>query len=127
MLSGPRLDTESYRLRDIALDPQDRLYVVDELRRIVRRVEGDQVTTVAGNRLTFTIPDARQATSVSLRAEHTAVDANGNLYLLAANVLLRIDAVNGLVTHVAGTGADCVSGACGTGGPQGGGDLCDRL
>ncbi len=120
--NGPRLTTQFFRLEDLSFDPQGRLHLVDELNRIIRVIDGETVTTEIGNRTSLTNPEGREALSVNLAVGFSAADSAGNLYILASGFIFRVDAVTGIIRHIAGTGIGsdgfaCDTGTCGTNGP----------
>ncbi|HSI05747.1 MAG TPA: DUF4215 domain-containing protein, partial [Myxococcota bacterium] len=119
---GPRLATQFFRLGGISFDPAGRLHVVDELNRILRVIDGETVTTEIGNRTPLTNPEGREALGANLTVSMTAADSAGNLYALVSGYIFRIDAVTGIIDHIAGIGIGsdgfpCDTGTCGTDGP----------
>lgn len=122
---GPRATTQFFRLTGMSFDPAGRLHVIDELNRIIRVIVGDVVTTELGNRTPLTNPAGREAISANLAAGLTAVDGVGNLFVVVSGFIFRVDAVTGLISHVAGIGVgsdgfpcrDSAEDACGSGGP----------
>ncbi len=122
---GPRLATQFFRVTGLSLDPGGRLHVIDQLNRVVRVIDGDVITTEIGNRTALTSPAGREAISANLSVGLTAADGAGNLYVVVSGFIFRVDAVTGLIQHVAGIGMGSdgfpcrASGdtACGTDGP----------
>ncbi len=119
---GPRLTTQFFRLEALSFDPTGRLHLIDELNRIVRVIDGDTVTTEIGNRTPLTNPEGREAIGANLAVSMTAADSAGNLYVLVSGFIFRVDAVTGLIDHIAGIGVGsdgfaCDAGSCGTDGP----------
>lgn len=101
----------------LALDRSGNLYIADADNNRVRRVSPSGViTTAAGNGLGGFAGDGGPATAASLNLpEDVAVDAAGNLFIADAgnNRIRKVDP-SGVISTVAGTGAD---GFSGDGGP----------
>ena len=102
----------------VALDAAGNLYIADPGNHVVRRVDAatGSITTVAGTGAEGYSGDGGPATAATLIPAHVALDAAGNLYIADPFHLRvrRVDAATGLITTVAGTGAE---GYAGDGGP----------
>jgi trimeric autotransporter adhesin len=103
----------------IAVDSLDNIYIADNFNLRVRKVEAATgiITTVAGNGIEGYSSDGRPAVFSSLgRVLGIAVDSVGNIYLgdNDAHRIRKITAATGIITTVAGTGAQ---GFSGDGGP----------
>lgn len=115
---GPAAELSLGIVYGLALDPSGALLISEANARRVRRLDlaTGVLTTVAGGGST-PYQDGLPATQVGLGFLYgIAVDPGGNL-LIAANALdrlLRVDAVTGIITTVAGTGT---AGDSGDGGP----------
>ena len=103
-LSGPR---------GVALGPDGSLYIADQLNGRIRRVGPDGIiTTVAGTGSSLSSGDGGPATEAGVfGAADVAVGADGSLYI-AETFGHRIRRVgpDGIITTVAGTGAEDFSG-----------------
>lgn len=94
----------------IAIDSSNDIFIADSGNNRIRRVDGTTgiITTVAGNGTAAFAGDGALATAASLNSPSgVALDAAGNLYIAdsANNRIRRVDAVSGIITTVAGTGA----------------------
>jgi uncharacterized protein (TIGR03437 family) len=101
----------------IAVDAAGSLYIADVENHRIRKVpRGGVITTVAGNGTSAFSGDLGPAVSASLSYPRgVAADAAGNLYIAdSANRRVRKVSPGGIITTVAGTGAD---GFSGDGGP----------
>ena len=85
--------------KEIAVDRQDNIFVVDTENHCIRRIEADSglVTTVAGTGQAGGAGDRGPATAATLKRPHGAcVDAEGNLYIGdSENHRVRFVSVNG--------------------------------
>ncbi len=99
----------------VAVDASGNVYVADTNNNLVRRVSGGLVSTVAGTGAAGFGPDGVSATSSMLnRPEGVAVDASGNVLLIADQANNRIRRVaTGIITTVAGNGSFGFSGDTG--------------
>jgi sugar lactone lactonase YvrE len=99
---------------NVAVDPAGDVYVADWsgfIRKIWVRDRG--ITTVAGIGVLGYSGDGGQATNAMIgKAIYIAVDATGNIYFADGdnNRIRKIDAATGIITTVAGTGADADTG-----------------
>ena len=103
----------------LAVDGAGNLYIAEEGRHRIRRVDAATgvITTVAGNGGGGFLGDGGPATDASLSSLWgVAVDGSGNLYIAesGSNPIRRVDAATGVITTVAGDGAE---GFWGDGGP----------
>ncbi|MEZ4364747.1 MAG: DUF4215 domain-containing protein [Kofleriaceae bacterium] len=103
----------------LALDGQGNLFVADTGNHRVRRVDAATgvITTVAGTGAAGFTGDGGLATGAWLSApQGVAVDGDGDLFIADSsnNRIRRVDASNGVITTVAGSG---VGGFAGDGGP----------
>ncbi len=99
----------------MAPDPQGNLFFADTGNHRIRRVDAvtGLITTVAGNGRPGFSGDLGPATAASLRAPAgLALDATGALLLADTgnHRIRRVDPTSGLITTVAGTGAQALAG-----------------
>jgi uncharacterized protein (TIGR03437 family) len=109
-----RLDTPY----TVAVDRQGNLYVSDTGNNRVRKVNASdsKINTVAGTGETGSAGDGGPATAAQLNEpEQVAFDAQGNFYIADTfnNRIRKVNASDGIITTIAGTG---VRGATGDGG-----------
>jgi sugar lactone lactonase YvrE len=93
----------------LTTDPQGRIVFADRYNAIVGRVESDgRVTIIAGNGVRGFSGDGGDAASASLDEPVAAVyDRSGNLYIVDnGNKRIRRVTPQGLITTIAGNGAD---------------------
>lgn len=101
-------------------DPSGNLYISDSGNFVIRRVDAGTgvITTVVGNGTAGYSGDGGPATGASLNGDDVAItiDRAGNFFIADDwnNVIRRVDAFTGIITTVAGTGAN---GYSGDGGP----------
>ncbi len=93
----------------LAVDALNNVYINDQLNRLVRKVaQGTGViTTMMGNTLNNPFQPNQTGPNTSLGDPSAiALDRNGDLFVadFAGNRVLRLDAITGLVSNVAGTG-----------------------
>jgi streptogramin lyase len=110
MLNGPF---------DLAFDPAGNLYFADTFNHRIRRVDGRSgvIATIAGNGTAGYTGDGGPALQAALNEPYgVVVDRVGNVYTADRKnaCVRRIDAVSGIITTFAGTGAP---GYSGDGGP----------
>ncbi|MCK6684011.1 MAG: hypothetical protein L6R30_16540 [Thermoanaerobaculia bacterium] len=103
----------------VAIDERGNLYMVDKGADRIRRIEAATgiITTVAGNGTWDTSGDSGPATAAGLKyPEAVALDASSNLFIVDGGhrTIRRVAAGTGIITTVAGTGAN---GLQGDGGP----------
>ena len=103
----------------VAVDGAGNVFIADTQNHRIRRVDAGsgEITTVAGTGAEGASGDGGPATSASLRFPFSvAVDGAGNLYVADTNnhLIRRVDGASGVITTVAGTGAQ---GGGGDGGP----------
>ncbi len=98
---------------DLALDADGNLFIADSQNSLIRKVDTNGIiTTVAGNGTAAYSGDGGAATNASLSyPSGVAVDADGNLFIADRdNHCIRQVDTNGLITTVAGNGAQGYSG-----------------
>ena len=103
--------------RGLAVDRIGNVFVLDQGNARARRIDyaSGAITTVAGTGQNGVAGDGGPATAAPLnQPRDLAVDAAGNLFLLEAARVRRVDAATGVIRTVAGNGA---SGLAGDGGP----------
>jgi sugar lactone lactonase YvrE len=123
--NGPATDARLNFPFGLAVDAHGNLFIADSYNNRVRKVSPDGViTTVAGNGSKRSSGDGGLATEAGMVPYGgLAVDAagdlfiadNGNPYDLTTYRVRKVDAVTGIITSVAGTGAN--GGFSGDGGP----------
>ncbi len=101
--------------RGVAIDASGNVYVADSVNHRVRRLDASRtlVTTVAGcGRVGFDGDGGLALTAALDGPSSVAVDAAGNLFVTDTNNrrIRRVDAATGVITTVAGTGAEGLSG-----------------
>jgi len=105
-----------------AVDAAGNLYIADTGQNRIRKVTpSGTITTVAGTGATGGGGNGGAATAATLNSPYAvAVDKAGNLFIADAgsNAVRRVDAVTGVISAFAGTGACCYGGN-GTGGDGG--------
>ncbi len=106
----------------VATDRAGNIYIADELNGRVRRVDSKGIiTTIAGNGDLSSLPlVGGPATQVSLAQPGSlAVDSTGNVYIVdpEQHSVVRVDAVTGILTTVAGDWYSLRQGYEGDGGP----------
>jgi len=91
----------------IAVDSSGNLYIADFLNLRVRKVAGNNLSTVAGNGVFSFSGDGGQALNAQMNGpQGVAVDASGNIYVSdTSNHVVRRVASNGVITTVAGNGS----------------------
>ena len=111
---GPALDAELFEPRNMTIDAAGNYYFCEPYEHRVRKVSRDgTITTVAGTGSQyFGGGDGGPATSATLNVPSgVALDAAGNLYIADTyhNRIRKVD-LNGIITTVAGNGAQSYSG-----------------
>lgn len=112
---GAALVAQFYSPYGVAVAPNGNVYVADLNNRRIRMVDvgAGEISTVAGSGLLAYDGDGVPATSAAIgRPQWLAFDADGNLYFSSPdqNRIRRVDAVTGLISTIAGTGAAGFSG-----------------
>jgi sugar lactone lactonase YvrE len=113
---GPAARAQLYYPGSLATDSDGNLYVSDGYNRRIRKITRDgTITTVAGNGTKGDSGDGGQSVLATISEySHVALDAKGNLYLAQLSHRVRKVSPEGIITTVAGTGAQ---GFFGDGGP----------
>ena len=113
---GPATNATLNRPTFVVVDPAGKLYITDSSNQRIRRVDlNGTITTIAGNGLAGFSGDGGPATDASLMFPlGITMDRIGNLYVADANNhrIRRID-LRGVITTVAGNGAEGFSGDLG--------------
>ena len=109
--NGPATAAQLWFPLGIAVDAEGDLYIADCINHRIRKVSNGVITTVAGTGVADFNGDDRPATSAQLNSPRgVAVDAAGNLYIAdSSNHRIR-KVSNGVITTVAGNGAEGFSG-----------------
>lgn len=99
----------------IAIDPQDNLYIGDNLNQRIRKITPTGlVSTIAGNGITGTSDGTGTAAQFN-SPQGIALDTQGNLYVAEySNHRIRKISSTGVVTTIAGTGATGFADGIGT-------------
>ncbi len=106
---GPATNAQFQNPAAVAVDAWGNLYIADEDNNRVRRMDTHGViTTVAGNGFPSYWGDGAAATNANISSPvGVAVDASGNLYIAdQGNNAIRQVATNGIISTVAGNGAN---------------------
>ncbi len=108
--------------QSIALDTAGNLYIADPGTNRVRKVNATTgiITTVAGNGTNGFSGNGGPATAAALIAGGIDLDANGNLYIAAGNMVRKVNASTGVITTIAGGGS-----SLGDGGPATSAQFCN--
>ncbi len=116
---GPAVNAPVAANLGLAYDSAGNLFIADAGQNRIRRVDAvtGSITTVAGNGTFASTGNGGPALLASVgRPEGIALDSSGNIYVSdqVGNVVRRIDAVTGIISAFAGSGA---IGFSGDGGP----------
>jgi sugar lactone lactonase YvrE len=112
---GPATSASLDTPNGVSVDSAGNLYIADMSNSRIRKVSGGTITTVAGNGTHGFSGDGGPATSASLwNPSGVAVDSAGNLYIADTDNKRIRKVSGGMITTVAGGGAD---GFLGDGGP----------
>jgi sugar lactone lactonase YvrE len=107
---GPAISARLYDPEDLTVDSSGNLYIADIGNNRIRKVSNGVITTVAGNGMGGFSGDNGPATNAGLSGRGMAVDSAGALYI-ADSGNFRIRKVStGVITTVAGNGAQGFSG-----------------
>jgi sugar lactone lactonase YvrE len=105
---GPATSAALSLPEGVTVDSAGNVFIADTVNNRTRKVDtSGKITTVAGN---GSIGDGGPATSATLYFPNAvAVDGTGNFYIADTvnNVVRRVDAVTGVITHVAGVNDLC--------------------
>ncbi len=124
---GPATSAVFYQAIRLAFDSSENLYVADYANNRVRRIDAHTgiITTVAGSAtacpggINQPCGDGGLATQANLFGpEAVTFDGAGDMFIAEHfnERVRRVDAVTGIITTVAGTGARCATSPCGDGG-----------
>jgi uncharacterized protein (TIGR03437 family) len=96
----------------LAIDVSGNLYIADQNNWVIRRISNGIINTVAGTGKPGYSGDNGQATKAMLNApQGVAVDTSGNIYIAdTGNQRIRYVNTSGIITTIAGTGANNFSG-----------------
>ena len=115
---GPATDAELNSPFGLAFDDADNLYIADSGNHRIRRIDlaTGIITTLAGSGSPAFEGDDGSALDAAFHAPHGVdVDRHGNIYIADTlnNRIRKVDAFNGIVTTIAGTGIAGSSGDLG--------------
>jgi len=124
--NGPAISAQFAAPSGLAIDSSGNIYIADTGNQRIRRISNGTITTVAGNGTAGFSGDNGPATSAQLNLappfelypgllSGLAVDSAGNLYIAdAGNQRIRMVSAAGIISTIAGNGAQ---GFSGDGGP----------
>jgi hypothetical protein len=95
------------------VDAGGNIFIVDHANRVVRKVTGGIITTIAGTGISGYSGDGGPATNARIDAVNIFVDTRGNIYLADLYSVIRVVDTYSVINTVAGTG---VAGYSGDGG-----------
>lgn len=114
---GPALNAQLYFPAIVAVDSKGAIYVSDENNNVVRRIDPSTgtISTYAGNPHASSLGDGGPATG-ALLVQPTGItfDKSDNLYICSLDRVRKVNARDGTISTVAGSG---LWGASGDGGP----------
>src|SRR5207247_2221142 len=98
--------------RQLATDTSGNILLADSANHRIRKIStGGTITTVVGNGILGFSGDGGAATLAQVaNPEGLALDAAGNIYIGTDKRIRKVDAVTGIITTVAGTGAEGYTG-----------------
>src|SRR5216683_2302076 len=116
--SGPATAAHLNLPTALAFDPAGNLYIADTQNHRIRKIAATtgNITTIAGNGTQGFSGDAGPATSASIDSPTgLSVDTSSNVYLADTDNhrIRRIDATTGIITTIAGAGAQTFAGDTG--------------
>ena len=107
---GPATEVHLIEPIDVAVDTDGSLYIADvELHRVLKVDPAGVLTTFAGNGASGYAGDGLKATSTSLDPLGVALDGQGDVLISEGTRIRKVDST-GLISTIAGTGADSVTG-----------------
>ena len=114
----PATSASLYIPADVCVDTAGNIYLADGSNRRVRKIDASTgiITTFAGRGIMGNSGDGGPATDAELSAAGVMLDAGGNLYITdwGNKCIRKVDALTGIISTIAGTGA---IGSSGDGGP----------
>jgi len=107
----------------VAVDGSGNVYICDSGNQRIRKITAATgvISTIAGNGTAGSEGDGGPGTAAQINSpQNVAVDKNGNVYFsdFSNNRIRKVNAADGMISTVAGTGQTCspAGGACGDGG-----------
>ena len=116
---GPATEAKLKAPADVAVDAQGNLFIADADNGRIRRVDAEtgMMSTVAGGGIPkreggiLVTGDGGLATDAWFKTSNSVtVDSEGNIYFMVTNRLRRVDAETSIITSLAGTGTNGLSG-----------------
>ena len=97
---GPATEARFQLINDLAIGPDNSLYVVDMGMNLIRRINpAGIITTVAGSKTNASSADGGLATQTAIAPRRLAVAPDGTLYILEIAKLRRVG-TNGVITTI---------------------------
>jgi sugar lactone lactonase YvrE len=104
---GPATDAQLSRAQGITVDGSGNLYIADSNNRAVRKVDAvtGNITTIAGGKGFGFSGDGGPATDAQMGdPQKISMDAEGNIYIAAGNMIRKVNTATGNISTVAGGG-----------------------